>query len=126
MNSNIAYRQQFTRCGKKRCRKCSEGEGHGPYWYAYWSENGHTVSRYIGVRPPPDIEIAQQPLQEQEEHSAHNVPNSPPSTILRVYVLGQFRVERRIGSKWHALDNSVWQHRRARTLFGCLLSSTGR
>src|SRR2546425_4372217 len=59
MNGRIAYRQQFTRCGKERCRKCKEGEGHGPYWYAYWSENGRTKSKYIGVRPPPELETAQ-------------------------------------------------------------------
>src|SRR5438876_8895958 len=59
MNGRIAYRQQFTRCGKERCRKCKEGEGHGPYWYAYWSENGRTKSKYIGVRPPPELETTQ-------------------------------------------------------------------
>jgi hypothetical protein len=25
---------------------------HGPYWYAYWKENGRTRSRYIGKEPP--------------------------------------------------------------------------
>src|SRR5438270_9395816 len=60
MSSKITYRQQYTRCGKERCRKCKEGVGHGPYWYAYWSENGRTVSKYIGIRLPADIEIKQQ------------------------------------------------------------------
>src|SRR5450759_2787120 len=46
MKSKVTYRQQYTRCGKQRCRKCREGEGHGPYWYAYWSEKGRTVSIY--------------------------------------------------------------------------------
>src|SRR5438477_4227577 len=55
MNSKITYRQQYTRCGKERCRKFKEGAGHGPYWYAYWSENGRTVSKYIGIRLPADI-----------------------------------------------------------------------
>ena len=50
MSSKITYRQQYTRCGKERCRKCKEGVGHGPYWYAYWSENGRTISKYIGIR----------------------------------------------------------------------------
>src|SRR5213595_2808851 len=57
MNSKVTYRQQFTRCGKQRCRKCKEGAGHGPYWYAYWSENGRTISKYIGIHPPSDLEI---------------------------------------------------------------------
>src|SRR5579864_3982351 len=57
MNNKVTYRQQFTRCGKQRCRKCKEGAGHGPYWYAYWSENGRTISKYIGIHPPSDLEI---------------------------------------------------------------------
>jgi DNA-binding SARP family transcriptional activator len=56
MSGKITYRQQYTRCGKERCRKCKEGAGHGPYWYAYWSENGRTISKYIGIHPPPDLE----------------------------------------------------------------------
>src|SRR5690349_4155455 len=57
MNTKITYRRQFTRCGKQRCRKCKEGAGHGPYWYAYWSENGRTVSKYIGLQPPAEMEV---------------------------------------------------------------------
>src|ERR1700681_4775414 len=57
MNNKVTYRQQFTRCGKQRCRKCKEGMGHGPYWYAYWSENGRTISKYIGIHPPAGIEL---------------------------------------------------------------------
>src|SRR3954454_367087 len=60
MNSKITYRQQYTRCGKERCRKCKAGAGHGPYWYAYWSENGRTVSKYIGIRLPSDIAMKRQ------------------------------------------------------------------
>src|SRR5437764_4020606 len=60
MSSKVTYRQQYTRCGKERCRKCKEGAGHGPYWYAYWSENGRTVSKYIGIRLPADIAIKRQ------------------------------------------------------------------
>ena len=56
MNGKVTYRQQFTRCGKQRCRKCKEGSGHGPYWYAYWSENGRTVSKYIGAVLPEQLQ----------------------------------------------------------------------
>lgn len=45
------YRREGVRCGKKGC-KCKDGELHGPYWYAYWSEAGRTRSRYIGKRLP--------------------------------------------------------------------------
>jgi len=35
------------RCGKAGC-KCTRGELHGPYWYAYQKKGGRTVSTYIG------------------------------------------------------------------------------
>jgi Family of unknown function (DUF6788) len=41
------YRLEYTRCGKAECR-CAAGNLHGPYWYAYWTEEGKTKSRYIG------------------------------------------------------------------------------
>lgn len=40
----VHLRQQQVRCGKVGCTKCP----HGPYWYAYWTENGRRRSRYIG------------------------------------------------------------------------------
>ena len=41
---NVSLRQQMVRCGKAGCTKCP----HGPYWYAYWTEDGRRRSRYIG------------------------------------------------------------------------------
>lgn len=41
---NISMRQQMVRCGKQGCTKCP----HGPYWYAYWTEDGKRRSRYVG------------------------------------------------------------------------------
>jgi hypothetical protein len=41
---NVRIRAQYVRCGKEGCTRCP----HGPYWYAYWSENGRRRSRYIG------------------------------------------------------------------------------
>lgn len=40
----VSLRQQMVRCGKSGCTKCP----HGPYWYAYWTENGRRRSRYVG------------------------------------------------------------------------------
>jgi len=57
MSGKVTYRQQFTRCGKQSCHKCRQGTGHGPYWYAYWSVNGRTVSKYLGKDAPEDIEL---------------------------------------------------------------------
>ena len=45
------YRLVSIRCGKENC-KCAEGSGHGPYWYAYWSEQGKTRAQYIGKKLP--------------------------------------------------------------------------
>lgn len=43
------YRLQSVLRGKKGC-KCTDGELHGPYWYAYWLENGKTKSQYVGKK----------------------------------------------------------------------------
>lgn len=45
------YRLVLIRCGKENC-KCAKGGGHGPYWYAYWSEQGKTRSQYVGKKLP--------------------------------------------------------------------------
>ena len=152
MNSKVTYRQQFTRCGKQRCRKCKEGPGHGPYWYAYWSVSGRTVSKYIGIRLPETVEIElnegklrqqheapgissahpalgdiqkdMSPLAVSNAHTSSDVPDKQPA--LRIYLLGQFRIERRTGNEWQAVASRTWQRRRARALLGCLLSNTGR
>jgi len=36
--------QRAIKCGKATCTKCP----HGPYWYAYWWEDGKRRSRYLG------------------------------------------------------------------------------
>jgi Predicted ATPase len=132
MNGKITYRQQFTRCGKQRCRKCREGTGHGPYWYAYWSENGRTVSKYIGSTLPKgvDIERVQQVAHHHETTQAASttqITNTrTPTYALKIYLLGQFRIERKEGNEWKTVDGRVWHRRRARALLGCLLSSSGR
>ncbi len=41
---NVRLRSQLVRCGKDGCTRCP----HGPYWYAYWTENGRRRSRYVG------------------------------------------------------------------------------
>jgi hypothetical protein len=51
----VTYRQERVRCGRSGCTRCP----HGPYWYAYWREDGRVRSRYIGkdlkgVRPTPE------------------------------------------------------------------------
>lgn len=41
---SISMRRQMVRCGKRGCTRCP----HGPYWYAYWTEDGKRRSRYVG------------------------------------------------------------------------------
>jgi len=43
------------KCGKTRCKKCKEGEGHGPYWHLYYRRSGKLTSRYIGKRIPDEL-----------------------------------------------------------------------
>ena len=47
-NQHITYQLQYRKCGKHTCRTCREGQGHGPYWYAYWREGSRLKSGYIG------------------------------------------------------------------------------
>src|SRR6266516_8139855 len=152
MSSKVTYRQQYTRCGKERCGKCKEGTGHGPYWYEYWSENGRTVSKYIGLRLHTEIEIKRQgagDAQDRDESTPtarHNtntdkvtpygtgigsghlqrLPLQSDTQVLRIFVLGQFLVECLRGNEWSAVVNRTWRRRRARALLGCLLSNPGR
>lgn len=215
MNGKVTYRQQYTRCGKERCRKCKEGDGHGPYWYAYWSENGRTISKYIGIHPPVEVvtqrvfsmsveerakaerspahsslsAIASRAGREGPTATAPTSENEPVERgalkgtgelasitpdghtdelrvkktalsqdrpglaaeaeapreekalsmrrkyfsempgvqpILRMYLLGQFNAERKVGNEWKPIAPRTWQRRRARALLGCLLSQAGR
>ena len=48
----ITYRQEHVRCGRDNCTRCP----HGPYWYAYWREDGRLRSRYIGKELPANVE----------------------------------------------------------------------
>ena len=58
-NGIYTYQNEMICCGKERCRKCSAGIYHGPYWYKYWNiqiedpaNPGHTklkkVQKYVG------------------------------------------------------------------------------
>src|SRR2546421_4964278 len=127
MSSKVTYRKQYTRCGKQRCHKCKEGSGHGPYWYAYWSEKGRTVSKYIGTHLPEHLASSQGLTSNNISESTSSTATSPaPSPGLRIYLLGQFRIERNVSGTWQTEDSRTWHRRRARALLGCLLSNPGR
>jgi len=42
--AKVSYQHEWVKCGKPGCKKCP----HGPYWYAYWREDGRLRSRYLG------------------------------------------------------------------------------
>jgi hypothetical protein len=58
-NQHITYQLQYRKCGKPSCSTCRSGQGHGPYWYAYWREGSRLRSAYIGkIRPAsPDTAL---------------------------------------------------------------------
>jgi predicted ATPase/DNA-binding SARP family transcriptional activator len=119
----VTYRQQINYCGKPDCRRCREGRGHGPYWYAYQTVNGQTRRTYVGKQLPPDIQVTDEP----DEQATDEFPSVGPKTaLLRILVLGQFRLERRSEQEWEPVTDSAWQQRRVRALLGYLLSSPGR
>src|SRR6266571_5130317 len=132
MVGTVTYHQQVSYCGKPRCRKCRDGTGHGPYWYAYRTEQGRTIRTYIGKQLPPDVQAT------QVTQAIQTTPIAPTPTtreqlspeldsvVIRLLVLGQFRLERRSEETWQPIADSAWQHQQVRALLGCLVSSPGR
>ena len=123
MDSKITYHQQVSYCGKPRCRRCREGTGHGPYWYAYQTVNGRTVRTYVGKQLPTELQATAIGVGEESgESSASEVAGA----VVRLYVLGQFTLERHNGQRWQAVADASMQHQRVRSLLTCLISSPGR
>lgn len=54
-DQHITYQFQYRKCGKSSCSTCRDGQGHGPYWYAYWREGSRLRSGYIGKVPPSPV-----------------------------------------------------------------------
>jgi hypothetical protein len=49
------YLLEYVKCGRAssgKCRKCREGEFHGPYWYSYTWTGEKTISKYHGKTRP--------------------------------------------------------------------------
>src|SRR5713226_6622829 len=99
MDGKVTYHQQVSYCGKPRCRKCREGVGHGPYWYSYRTVNGRTTRTYIGKELPATVREARETF-----------PTDLTHVSLRIYTLGQFRLERRNGENWQPVTDAAWQH----------------
>lgn len=108
--ASLKYSQQYRRCGKAGCPTCMPpGRGHGPYWYAYWWEQGRVRSRYLGKELPgarPDLQV---------------VPASTTALSLRVRTLGGF-------AAWRGDDlvpAASWRRRKVAELFKVMLSAPG-
>ena len=60
-NQHITYQLQFRKCGKASCSTCRNGQGHGPYWYAYWREGSRLRSGYVGKVHPNQQKLSTSP-----------------------------------------------------------------
>ncbi|BCL77871.1 tetratricopeptide repeat protein [Ktedonobacteria bacterium brp13] len=123
MSGKKTYHQQVSYCGKPRCKRCRDGVGHGPYWYAYQTVDGRTMRTYIGKHLPPEAQADMLGV----ELSAV-AQSSDHEQVVRVYTLGQFRLERRDPQDpldWQTVTDSSWQQQRVRALLGCLVSVSG-
>ena len=54
--TRVSLRQKRVRCGKSPCGGCP----HGPYWYAYWQEDGRRRSRYVGRLDDVEMQSAKE------------------------------------------------------------------
>ena len=112
----ITYRQQYRRCGKAGCSRCTSGQpGHGPYWYAFWREGGRLRSRYLGKEAPAGTDADATDMPEPVAPMERAVP----AGALRVRTLGAFAV-------WQgeaAIPPEAWTSHRAAALFKCLLGA---
>jgi hypothetical protein len=51
-----SYQWEMRECGHKdRCRKCKNGERHGPYLYCYYYEDGRRKSKYIPLEQATEL-----------------------------------------------------------------------
>ena len=44
----ITYQSELVKCGKANCRCATDGQLHGPYWYAYQKQGQKLKSWYVG------------------------------------------------------------------------------
>jgi hypothetical protein len=129
----VTYRAEYRRCGNARCRPCrAQGAGHGPYWYAYWRQDGRLRKRYLGKDRPPAADagapgVAPGAAAERAwadpgtpDAGAQEPARAPAGVpVLRVRTLGGFAVWR---GQEH-LPAERWSRRKAAALFKLLLDA---
>lgn len=52
VTANVSIVLQKANCRKDTCKNCVSGPSHGPYYYAYWKQDGRTLCQYIGKELP--------------------------------------------------------------------------
>ncbi len=69
---HVSYQFQRRRCGRDSCLRCRYGEGHGPYWYAYWhGSDGKYRSGYIGKQLPPGVQLSVRQQEKARREALH-------------------------------------------------------
>lgn len=68
-DQHITYQLQHRKCGKTSCSTCRNGQGHGPYWYAYWRDGARLRSGYVG-KVNPYMTNPEQPINKKTEVTA--------------------------------------------------------
>ena len=113
-SEDITYEQHVTYCGKPTCTRCSDGIGHGPYWYAYQTMNGRTRRTYIGKNLPVGVKGKEKP--------------GEVKAVVKVITLGRFRLERLTSQhQWESVPDAAWRtHDNARLLLCYLISQPNR
>lgn len=69
-DQHITYQLQYRKCGKASCSTCRNGQGHGPYWYAYWREGSRLRSGYVG-KVHPHLQALPAPFRGNKDTTAN-------------------------------------------------------
>ncbi|MBE3561346.1 MAG: hypothetical protein IMW89_19310 [Ktedonobacteraceae bacterium] len=73
-NQHITYQLQFRKCGKTSCSTCRNGQGHGPYWYAYWREDSRLRSGYVGKQRPEGAVVRRKSVSPADTAQKEQIP----------------------------------------------------
>jgi len=84
-DQHITYQLQFRKCGRASCSTCRDGQGHGPYWYAYWREGSRLRSGYIG-KVSPEVHEVNKNLPEEDKELPETLPEEG-KTVIREFQL---------------------------------------
>lgn len=100
---NASYQLQYRKCGKASCRTCQRGQGHGPYWYAYWKDGKKVRSQYVG-KEHPDV---------TQREDKEEMPALSPNDVRIVRWLAEGKtfsaIADRLKISEHTVGNYVWR-----------------